>query len=106
MAMPDSSSPLVDAALVRRLADLARIEVPEAQVEGLREQLARTLHLVSDVRSANVSGADQARHLTLGTGDLRADVPGPTLTRAEVNAIAPEHDGAFLVVPRFLGEDE
>lgn len=96
---------MIDAAFVRRIADLARIAVPDAALPALTTQFARILELVSAVQKIDVGGHDPATQSPIGVEDLRPDEPGPTLDRRAVSGNAPQHDGAFLVVPRVLGDE-
>jgi aspartyl-tRNA(Asn)/glutamyl-tRNA(Gln) amidotransferase subunit C len=109
MSAPSPSAPrapTIDVAFVRRIADLARLEVDAESLPALTEQFARILDLVSTVQRIDAAGHDPATQEPVGVEALRDDVPGPTLSRREVSGNAPAHDGAFLVVPKFLGGEE
>lgn len=101
-----TAGPVIDAAFVRRVADLARLDVEAAALPALTEQFARILELVSTVQRIDTAGHDPATQAPVGLDALRDDVPGPTLSRRDVSGNAPAHDGAFLVVPKFLGNEE
>jgi aspartyl-tRNA(Asn)/glutamyl-tRNA(Gln) amidotransferase subunit C len=99
---PSSGHPPIDADFVRRVAALARLQVDEGALEALTRQFGKILDLVSVVQSIEVGGAAKAGLPPVGPDALRDDVPGETLSRAEIRQNAPAHDGAFLVVPRVL----
>ena len=99
-------APVIDAAFVRRIADLARLEVDAEALPALTQQFARILELVSTVQGIDAAGHDPATQPPVGVEALREDVPGPTLSRRDVSGNAPAHDGAFLVVPKFLGGED
>jgi aspartyl-tRNA(Asn)/glutamyl-tRNA(Gln) amidotransferase subunit C len=107
--MADASAPAgptIDAAFVRRVAALARLELDDAQLPALTEQFQRILAFVGAVASLDVP-LEGAGHLApLGLEALRPDEPGPTLARRDVTRNAPAHDGAFLVVPKFRGDGD
>lgn len=105
-ARPPASPPAIDAALVRRVAALARLQVDEARLPALTEQFGRILDLVGAVAAIEVPPAAGALLPPATLDDLRPDEPGPTLGRREVSRNAPAHDGAFLVVPRFRGDED
>ena len=108
MTAPSSSpgGPEVDVALVRRIADLARLELAESDLPALTAQFARIVDLVSAVgRIASLEDSGPLEAL-VEISDLREDVPGPTLDRRTVSGMAPQHDGAFVVVPKILAGDE
>jgi aspartyl-tRNA(Asn)/glutamyl-tRNA(Gln) amidotransferase subunit C len=100
----DPRKPEIDAEFVRRVAALARIEVPPAELPGLHRQFLKILDLVSKVQGLDVPSLDPAAQEPVGLEDLREDAPGEVLARREVTGNAPAHDGAFFVVPRFLEE--
>lgn len=94
----------MDAAFVRRIMALARVEVDEEALPELVPQLERIFELVSTVQRIPMTSAGAPQGRVVGIDALRADVPGPLLGRREMNRNAPEHDGAFLVVPKFLAD--
>lgn len=100
------STPAIDADFVRRIADLARLHVEDAALPALTAQFGRILELVSAVGRIDTGGRDPAVQEPVGVDALRGDEPGPTLSRREVSGNAPAHDGAFLVVPKVLGDAE
>jgi aspartyl-tRNA(Asn)/glutamyl-tRNA(Gln) amidotransferase subunit C len=100
-----SSQPPIDDAFVRRVADLARIAVDETALPAVTAQFKRIVEFVSVVQRIDVGGHDPATQSPIGVEDLRPDVPGPTLDRRAVSGNAPQHDGAFLVVPKVLGDE-
>jgi len=95
----------VNAALVRQVARLARLDLSEAEVAAMAPQLARILAHVESVATVDVAGHDPAGIPAVGADALRADVPAPGLTREEALRNAPAHDEVFFLVPRVLGED-
>ena len=90
----------------KRIAGLAKLAVSDAALPALTQQFTRILELVSKVQRIDVGGHDPATQSPIGVEDLRNDEPGPTLERRAVSGNAPQHDGAFLVVPKVLGDDE
>lgn len=98
--------PRVDAAFVERVLALARLEAPADEVAALVPQLERILDLVARVQAIELPAGAAAHLRAVGLDALRDDTPGPTLPRRAVSANAPEHDGAFLVVPKFLTEGD
>jgi aspartyl-tRNA(Asn)/glutamyl-tRNA(Gln) amidotransferase subunit C len=101
-----AAAPAIDAAFVKRIAGLAKLAVSDAALPALTQQFTRILELVSKVQRIDVGGHDPATQSPIGVEDLRNDEPGPTLERRAVSGNAPQHDGAFLVVPKVLGDDE
>lgn len=100
----------IDEALVRHVAQLARIELTPEEVSFMAPQLARIFEHVDLVAQLDLGPdadrLDPATQAPLSLADLRKDEPGEPLDAAAILRNAPAHDGAFLVVPRFLGNDE
>ena len=97
----------IDEALVRRVARLSRLELSDDEVHVIAPQLARIFQHVDQVGQLDLGPdaekLDPATQAPIGIEALRDDVPGETLDPAGLLRNAPAHDGAFLVVPRFLG---
>ncbi len=96
----------IDETLVRHVAKLARLELTDTEVADIAPQLQRIFAHVDQVQGLDVGDADPATQAPIGTDDLRADEAGELLDRADVMRNAPQHDGAFLVVPRFFDDAE
>jgi aspartyl-tRNA(Asn)/glutamyl-tRNA(Gln) amidotransferase subunit C len=95
-----------DLALVKHVARLARLAVPEADLPRLAAEFARIRALLGQVAAIDVPrGVDPATAPPVAFESLREDAPGPTLTWPEALGNAPARDGAFFVVPPFF-EDE
>jgi aspartyl-tRNA(Asn)/glutamyl-tRNA(Gln) amidotransferase subunit C len=100
--MSDRRSP-VDVAVVRHVASLARLEVPEAELARLTEQLARILSYIDQLKEIPEEALGSAGpDATL----LRTDViaPGHGLEALEANS--PKSLHGYGVVPRVVGEAE
>lgn len=90
---------------VARLAELARIDLSEAELARLAPQLDVILDAVADV--SRVAGADVApmSHALALTNVFRADVVTPSLSVEAVLAGAPAVEDDRFRVPRILGEE-
>ena len=96
----------IDEKLVRHVAQLARLELSEDEVREIAPQLARIFEHVDQVTGLDVGDADPAAQSAVGMDDLRGDDDGALIDPRDVLRNAPQHDGAFLVVPRFFGDAE
>ncbi|WP_116127918.1 Asp-tRNA(Asn)/Glu-tRNA(Gln) amidotransferase subunit GatC [Lewinella sp. IMCC34183] len=92
----------VDDALVLRLADLAKLELPEARVQQLRGDLTRILDMVEKLNELDLDGVEPLRYVTEVERVLRPDRVGEHLDRERALSNAPDHDGAFFRVPRVI----
>ena len=100
--MADRRSP-VDVAVVRHVASLARLEVPESELPRLTEQLSRIVSYIDQLKEIPEEALGPS--VPLAT-PLRADspVPGGGLEALEQNLPRSLH--GYGVVPRVVGEGE
>jgi aspartyl-tRNA(Asn)/glutamyl-tRNA(Gln) amidotransferase subunit C len=83
---------------VLHVARLARIEIPAAEVERVREQLGAILEAVGKVGELDLSGVEPTSHPLDVVNVWADDEPRPSLRRDEALANAPDPaDGAFRV---------
>jgi aspartyl-tRNA(Asn)/glutamyl-tRNA(Gln) amidotransferase subunit C len=95
---------------VRRVAELANLELTPAEEPALARDLSAILEYVarlSELDTANVEPMAQVSDvlsLDLGTAgeELRVDVVRPSVNRKLVMAEAPETDGRFFKVPKVI----
>jgi aspartyl-tRNA(Asn)/glutamyl-tRNA(Gln) amidotransferase subunit C len=100
--MADRSSP-VDAAVVRHVASLARLEVAEGDLPRLTEQLARIVSYIDQLKGIPEEGAGPGAEA--GT-PLRADEPGPCDGAKALAENSPRSLHGYGAVPRVVGEGE
>ena len=92
----------LDPAEVRTLARLARIRVPDDELDGIAADLGRVLELVDSMRAADTAGIEPMAHPVATDLRLREDVVTATDEREALQAPAPEvHEGYYLV-PRVV----
>jgi len=97
---------------VAHLARLARIDMPDAELDHLAEQLTAIVDAVASVTGAVARAeAESGRPVPATSHPLplrnvtRPDVVVRTLTAADALAAAPESEDDKFRVPRILGED-
>ncbi len=92
---------------VKRVAELAHLELTADETEGMLHDLNAILDHVAQLNEldtssvsplAQVSELDEAG----GKGSLRDDAVRPSLDRAVVMREAPETDGVFFKVPKVI----
>ncbi len=90
----------IDREEVKRIAELARLEIAEDAVDRVAAQLSSVLEFVATLNQMDLAGCEPT---TFAPADapLRADVPnGRRLAPEVATAAAPEsEDGYFLVPP-------
>ena len=89
---------------VAHLADLARIELSDAELDHLAPQLAVILDSIKSISDVAAQDVPPTSHALPLTNVFRADVVRPGLTAAEALAGAPVVEQQRFSVPRILGE--
>lgn len=90
---------------VARLAQLARIDLSDAELDHLAPQLAVIVESVAAVSSAATDDISPSSHALPLQNVFRADETRPGLTPDEALAGAPESEQQRFSVPRILGEE-
>jgi aspartyl-tRNA(Asn)/glutamyl-tRNA(Gln) amidotransferase subunit C len=84
---------------VERIAELARLEIPEAAKPRVAAELSAVLAFVETLRRLDLEGCEPSTFAP-AEAPLRADVPdGRRLAAEDALAMAPEGDGGFFLVP-------
>jgi aspartyl-tRNA(Asn)/glutamyl-tRNA(Gln) amidotransferase subunit C len=89
---------------VAHVADLARLELTDEELDLFTGQLAEVLDHAADVASLDLAGVAPTAHAMAVTNVLRPDELRPVLDRDEVLAAAPAVEDHRFRVPRILGE--
>jgi aspartyl-tRNA(Asn)/glutamyl-tRNA(Gln) amidotransferase subunit C len=80
------------------VARLARLEIPEGEVDRLRDELGAILDAVGKVAELDLSDVEPTSHPLAVVNVWREDEPRPSLSREDALANAPDPvDGAFRV---------
>ena len=91
---------------VRRVAELASLELTDAEVETFTRQLAEILAYAQQVQQIDTTGVPPTSHVFGGATPFdRADDPRPSIAREELLNSAPDPatDAGFFRVPRVIG---
>ena len=89
----------IDRAEVARIAELARLEIPEDQVERLAAQLSQVLDFATTIQQLDLKGCEPTVFAP-ADAPLRDDEPdGRRLTNEQALAAAPEAEHGFFLVP-------
>ena len=92
----------VDAATVRRIAQLARIAVTEAEVPHLQGELNAMLAFVEQLSEVNVDGVEPMTSVTPMEMKKRADVVNDGEIPDDIVGNAPETQNHFFLVPKVV----
>jgi aspartyl-tRNA(Asn)/glutamyl-tRNA(Gln) amidotransferase subunit C len=90
---------------VAKLANLARIEMTEAELVELASQFGSILDSVARVQELNLDGVKATSHPQPIENIARPDVVQPSLTPEEALSGAPAQEEQRFRVPQILGEE-
>ena len=88
------------------LADLARIDLSEAELDHLAPQLSVILESVASINGVASDDIPPTSHALPLTNVFRDDVVRPGLTAEEALSGAPEVEQQRFKVPRILGDEQ
>ena len=89
----------IDRDEVRRIAELARLEIPEREIERTAAQLSQVLDYVAALKRLDLAGCEISTFAP-AEAPLRADEPdGRCLDPERALEAAPEAEGGFFLVP-------
>lgn len=90
---------------VERIAELARLELSDAEKETFTRQLAEILAYAEQVQALDTAGVPPTTHVLTSHPAFRDDEVRPSLPRADALANAPDPAPAagFFKVPKVIG---
>ena len=91
---------------VRHLADLARIDLDDAELDHLAPQLSVILESVAAISGVAAEDIEPTSHPLPLTNVFRDDVVEPCLTPEQALSGAPEVEDQKFAVPRILGDEQ
>ncbi|WP_461829276.1 Asp-tRNA(Asn)/Glu-tRNA(Gln) amidotransferase subunit GatC [Aquifex sp.] len=91
----------VDRDWVIKIANLAKLELKEEEIELFQKQMADILDFVSQLEELDTEGVEPYIQEFTET-PMREDVPKPSLPREKALMNAPEQEDGFFVVPRVV----
>ncbi len=89
---------------VRKVAKLARLEIPEDQVEMYTSQLEDILSYVDQLQKVDTSSIPPTTRAVEVVNVLRKDEVKSTVVREELLDLAPQREGDFFRVPKILAD--
>jgi aspartyl-tRNA(Asn)/glutamyl-tRNA(Gln) amidotransferase subunit C len=91
---------------VKKVAKLARLDLPEADLATMADQLNRILGYVDQLASVNTEGVEPLAHPLPLSNVFREDVPVPSLPVDAALQNAPNRLADFFGVPAVFDTDE
>ena len=92
----------IDAATVKKVANLARIRVPEERHEQLAQELTGIMAWIEQLAEVDTDGVEPMTSVVDAKLPLRADVVTDGGDPAKILANAPKAKGGFFVVPKVV----
>lgn len=89
---------------VRKVAQLARLDLPEERIATYTGQLERILDYVAHLEAVDTEGVPPTTRAVEVVNVTRADAVEPTPVREDLLNLAPQREGDFFRVPRILAE--
>ena len=89
---------------VRKVAHLARLDLPEDKIATYTGQLESILEYVSQLQQVDTEGVPETTRAVEVTNVTRADGVQPTPVREHILNQAPQREGDFFRVPKILAD--
>lgn len=87
---------------VRKIANLARLDLSETEIERLAGDLSRILEFSRSISEIDTSAIPPTSHVLPIVDVLRDDERRPSIERSEALASAPRADDACFVAPKIV----
>jgi len=92
----------LDSATVARIAKLARLEVPDSELDALAAQLSSIMGWIEQLAEVDTAGVEPMRSVMPITKPWRADRVTDGGRAAAILANAPESQDGYFVVPKVV----
>jgi len=87
---------------VKKIADLARLDLTEAEIEKYQAQLEQILDYVQKLNELDTENTEPTYTVHQADHHLREDKVKPSLPREKVMENAPAHSHGFVRVPKVI----
>ena len=94
----------IDQEQVRKVAELSRLELTEAEVEEFTEQLSAILDYVEKMNDLDTTDVEPLAHCLPISNVFREDTAKESLGTEKALANAPQRDEEFFKVPKILDD--
>lgn len=89
---------------VRKVAQLARLDLPEQTIATFTPQLERILDFVAQLEAIDTEGVPPTTRAVEVTNVTREDSVSTTSVREELLELAPQREGDFFRVPKIMAD--
>ena len=87
---------------IRRIADLARLELTEPEVAAMQQELSSILALVDQMAAVDTENVEPMSHPQAAMQRLREDEVTERDLRETFQAIAPQTEDGLYLVPKVI----
>lgn len=87
---------------VIHIADLAKLDFSEEELEKFADEFSKILEYVSHLREVDTEGIEPTFSISAKIQPLREDVVQPSLPKEEVLKNAPEEQYGYFKLPRMI----
>jgi len=87
---------------IRRIADLARLELSDPELAAMQQELSSILALVDQMSAVDTEGVEPMSHPQAASQRLREDVVSELDQRELFQAIAPQVEDGLYLVPKVI----
>lgn len=90
----------VDPQLLDKLAKIISIELTSEEKRQFGVELKQVTQWIEQLREVDTDGIDSCLTMSVETNQFAEDLPQPALAVGKALANAPQHDGAYFLVPQ------
>jgi aspartyl-tRNA(Asn)/glutamyl-tRNA(Gln) amidotransferase subunit C len=90
---------------VRKVAELARLEIPDSKIATYTAQLEKILDYVAHLQQVDTEGVPETTRAVEVPNVTRPDAVESTAIREDLLELGPQREGDFYRVPRILGDE-
>ena len=87
---------------IRRIGDLARLELAPHEIAAMQQELNGILALVDQMAAVDTEGVEPMSHPQAAMQRLREDAVIETNLREEFQSIAPQTEDGLYLVPKVI----
>ncbi len=92
----------IDATDIEAIARLARILIDPGERAKYADELTRILTYVEAMNEVDTTGVEPLAHAVDAAAQLRSDVVTEVVDRELLQAVAPDTEGGYYLVPRVI----
>jgi aspartyl-tRNA(Asn)/glutamyl-tRNA(Gln) amidotransferase subunit C len=88
--------------MVEKIAHLARLHIPKAEKENVKNELQQMIQFVDKLNELDTTGVEPLLHMSNNINAVREDEVKGSITTEEALKNTPVSDGVFFKVPKVI----